>query len=157
MIEFKAISAAVFALFFVNSAIADRNTASERITSAAWTEALESAARLSGHLLHVEDARPVEIIHLPIEEIYDRTGLHPHACAFHRATRVLFCRDDRPWVTDHGHHGGIVVHEAAHAMQPDSMPIWLREIQAYLIQIAWLEKHGELERVQAVVSNMKGM
>jgi hypothetical protein len=157
MIKFKAISAAALALFFVNSAIADQSAAREQITSAAWTEALDHAARLSGDLLHVEDARPIEIVHLPVEEIYELTGLHPHACAFHRASGILYCRDDRPWVTDHGHHGGIVVHEAAHAMQPDSMPIWLREIQAYLIQIAWLEEHGELERVQAVASNMKGM
>jgi hypothetical protein len=157
MIKLKAISTAVLALFFVNSAIADQNAATEQITSAAWIEALENAARLSGDLLHVEDARPVEIIHLPIEEIYDLTGLHLHACAYDRATGILYCRDDRPWITDHGHHGGIVVHEAAHAMQPDSMPIWLREIQAYLIQIAWLEERGKLEHVQAVVSNMKGV
>ena len=110
MIILKAISAAVLALFFVNAAIADQKAATEQITSVAWAEALENAARLSGHSLQVEDARPVEINHLPIEEIYDRTGLHPHACAFHRATGTLFCRDDRPWATDHGHHGGIVVH-----------------------------------------------
>lgn len=155
MIKVRTIAAAAVVLFPVSSATAGQATAAERITPAAWAEALENAARLSGDLLRVENARPVDFVHLPIEHIRKLTGLQPHACAYDRENSILYCRDDRPWQTDQGHHGGILVHEAAHAMQPAWMPGWLREIQAYVVQIAWLEEHGESERAAAVASEMQ--
>ena len=126
--------------------------ARERITTELWLEAQAHAARLMGATSY--DAHSIHIEMAPIERVRQIAGDRAaHACVFARDWRVLYCRDDRPWQSERGHHFGIIIHEAAHSLQPDSMSPGCREVQAHRIQVAWLLKRGEAERAAEVARN----
>jgi hypothetical protein len=122
--------------------LAPREAAVERVTAEMWAEAQAQAARLSGDQLSLSDARPAKIVHLPIAELCELLGRCPHAAAYDPVNRVAYLRNDRPWVSDRGHNFGIVIHEAAHSMQPDTMSPACREAGAHAVQMAWLEEQG---------------
>jgi hypothetical protein len=123
----------------------------ERVTPELWAEALQHAQRLSDGELRVADASPVKVVHMPLERIRQIKGASfAQACAYVRAESTLYCRDDRPWQSDRGHHMGIAIHEASHAMQPDTMPKDCREAQARSLQILWLVEQGEHARAYEV-------
>jgi len=125
--------------------------AGEPVTPEMWHEAQAEAARLSGGTLSLSNARPTQIVSLPIEELCELFGRCPHAAAY--GSDVAWFRDDRPWASDRGHHFGIVIHEAAHSLQSRVMSRACREVQAHAIQVAWLLERGEVDRLDAVAGN----
>ena len=110
-------------------AIPGRPAPVERVTPELWADAQAQAARLSGGLLSLSRAAPAQLVHLPIGQLCDLLGRCPHAAAYDRVHQVTYLRNDRPWASDHGHSFGILIHEAAHSLQPDSMSPDCREAQ----------------------------
>lgn len=126
--------------------------AGERITPELWLEAQAHAARLVG--LYDYDPHSIHIVMAPLDRVREIAGdRSPHACAFMGDARVLYCRDDWPWQSDRTHSFGIIVHEAMHSLQPNSMPPGCREAEAHAVQVAWLRERGENEIAADVARN----
>jgi len=108
----------------------------EQVTQEMWLDASMQAERLSDGALQAENGRSTIIWHMPIEEIRAMARRYAKAAAYRPG--VVYFDEGRPWQSDRVHHFGIVIHEAAHSLQPRTMSPGCREQQAHAVQIAWL-------------------
>lgn len=125
----------------------------EYVSTEMFGAAQREAARLSGDTLSADGAPAPTIVQLPIGQLCELLGQCPHAAAYDRNSRTAYFRDDRPWLSDRAHSFGIVIHEAAHSLQDDTMSPECREAQAHEIQVAWLIAQRAEEMAEQVREN----